>query len=256
MNSASRDLLKIALERGYLEPDVVKSVAREAKIRRVTPERVLLERRILSVRRMERLRSHLRYTLTRRSDKVYGAMIVRKGIVKKRAVVSALKYQKVLFVQERRCVRLGSRLIEKGLITVEQDRQFRLLAKGREVPAEVRRESEASSTQALALDEESALRSGPGNTPPSSYAAIEAALARVDALKALRDDLSTSDTPGYEAPTPDSAAEFENALSMLARRRVGETPNFEESKLKAPVRKSAKRRKKSTGLRKIFDLVA
>jgi hypothetical protein len=251
VNENSRELLKIALDRGYLTAEEVRRVARESKVRRVTPERVLLERRILSVRRMERLRTHLRFKVTRRTDKTYAALAVRSGVVTKRAIRAALKYQKTLFTSERRTMRLGSRLIEQNLITVDEDRRLRSKVRGQEnLPVAVRRGSQASSTQALALDEESALRSQTAAMANANYQAIEAALARVEAIHALRDDLSTSEQAPNHA-SPDSAAEFENALTMLARARVGVTPGYSESGTgpipPKPRRPRKRTKKKSTG---------
>ncbi|MGE0706579.1 MAG: hypothetical protein AB7N76_05810 [Planctomycetota bacterium] len=253
MNSTSRELLKIALDRGYLDADVVRRVAREAKTRRVSPERVLLERRLLSVRRMERLRTHLRYRVTRQGDKAYAAVAARSGLVSLDQLRAALKYQKTLFTTERRCIRVGSRLIEQGLLTVDQDRKLRARshALAASAPARKKGQQDASSTQALPLDEESRLRSRTGDQPPASYAAIEAALARVDAIRALQEDLSTSERslPSEQLATPDSAEEFENALATLARRRVGASPDFHGEE--QPRRRRAK--KKASKLLAIFD---
>ena len=255
MNETSRELLKVALDRGYLEPDVVRLVAREAKVRRVSPERVLLERRILSVRRMERLRSHLRYRVTRRSDKAYAAAALREGLVSKRDLRAALKYQKALFSQDRRCMRVGSRLIERGLISLEDDRRLRAAVRGRvHVPSEVAKGNGASSTQALPLDEESALRSQtPEIQRQTSYHQIEAALARVEAIRALRNDLSTTDQAMTQEAnaTPDSACEVENALVMLARARVSTGAEAAAPSEPRPPRPSRKRKK--SGLAALLD---
>lgn len=257
MNETSRELLKVALDRGYLEPDVVRRVAREAKVRRVSPERVLLERRVLSVRRMERLRSHLRYRVTRRSDKAYAEIALRQGLVSKRDLRAALKYQKTLFAQDRRCMRVGSRLIEKGLISLEDDRRLRAAVRGREhVPSDVAKANGASSTQALPLDEESALRSQtPEIQRQTSYHQIEAALARVEAIRALRDDLSTTDQAMTQemTATPDSACEVENALVMLARARVTTSVGAEAAAPSEPRRPRPSRKRKKSGLAALLD---
>lgn len=244
MNQLSRDLLRIALERGYLEPSVVKQVAKEARSREVLPERILLERRILSVRRLERLRGHLRYTVMRKADQRY-ATVAHKSGVSKKAIKDALKYQKVLFRAERRCVRVGSRLIERGFVSPEIDRRIRAKAKGRDA-RRAARELDPSSTRALPLDDESALRSNPAATP-ATYRAIEAALERVEAIRALQEDLSSSQPCLANDVGPDSAMELENACQVLARRRV-KSAKF-SSETVAPATPAAKRKKrKRSGL--------
>ena len=250
MNQLSRDLLRIALERGYLEPHVVKLVAKEARTRQVLPERILLERRILSVRRLERLRSHLRYTVMRKADQRYATIAYKSGVSKK-AIKDALKYQKTLFRAERRCVRIGSRLIERGFVSPEIDTRIRGKAKSREAREAVR-DQDPSSTRALPLDDESALRSNPAATP-ATYRAIEAALERVEAIRALQDDLSSSQPCLADDVGPDSAMELENACAALARRRA-KSAKF-SSETVEPATAAAKRTKtkrKRSGLAKIF----
>ena len=249
VNETSRDLLRIALDRGYLEPQAVKAIAQEARIRRVSPERILLEKRILSVRRLERLRSHLRYEVVRKADRLYAAVALKCG-VSRTAIEDALRYQKKLFRAERRSIKIGSRLIERGFVSIEGDREIRAKARSCEARAAVKAAPNPSSTQALPLDEESALRSNPvGQASPTSYAQIEAALARVEAIRSLRDDLSTSDkTHLQECASPDSAQEMENAYTMLARQRARSLAPPTEAKA-AP----APRRKKRSALHKIFN---
>lgn len=252
VNETSRDLLRIALDRGYLEPEAVKAIAKEARLRRVSPERILLEKRILSVRRLERLRSHLRYEVVRTSDRVYAAVALKCG-VPRTAIEDALRYQKKLFQAERRSIKIGSRLIERGFVSIESDRKIRAKTRSCEARAAVKAAPSPSSTQALPLDEESALRSNPvGKTTPTSYAQIEAALARVEAIRSLRDDLSTSDkTMLQDRATPDSAQEMENAYSMLARQRARSVASPALEAVAAP-----RTKRKRSALHKIFSLGA
>ncbi|MBL4845118.1 MAG: hypothetical protein JKY65_06315 [Planctomycetes bacterium] len=252
MNELSRDLLRIALDRGYLEPDVVKLVAREARERDVMPERVLLERRILSVRRLERLRSHLRYTVMRRNDQRYATIACKSG-VSKPALKAALKYQKTLFQSERRCVRVGSRLVEQGWVSLEIDRRIRAKAKIHEArKQQASRSNDFAGTHTLPLDDESALRSNPSaDANPPSYAAIEAALARVEAIRALQDDLSTSEPCLAQDVGPDSAMELENACQMLARRRA-KSAKFSSEVVPSASAAAKRKRKKRSSLARIL----
>ena len=80
------------------------------------------------------------------------------------------------------------------------------------------------------------------SAPTPSSRIIDAAVRRVDAIRALEQDLSTSDNVGADA---DSANEIENALTVLARRRLPLPPESAQP---------AKRRKKTTGLMRIFNL--
>jgi hypothetical protein len=258
MDRSSKWLLKIAVERGYLTVEIARRVLRATRERECSAEQILREDSLLSERRIGRLNTHFRYRSMRKSDKLYGLLAVRKDLVSKSQVLTSLSAQKRAFETQRECVRLGSHLIERGLLDVGQDRHLRAEATGNTVPSEVVRavgDDIPSSAATLALDEGSKLGIEIlGST--NSYRMITDAVARVDAIREIRQDLSTSDNVGSDG-TPkargDSANEIESALTMLARQRLGYTP---PAPVRPPKRKSRKRAKKTTGLMKIFRLTA
>jgi hypothetical protein len=104
-----------------------------------------------------------------------------------------------------------------------------------------------SSEATLALHEAS--KTGADAVPDSdtTYRAIDDAVRRVDAIRAIKEDMSTSDNMGSDGTTKrrDSANEIENALTMLARRRNAVATALKPAK---------RRKKKTTGLMRIFNL--
>lgn len=256
MQRSDKALLKIAVERGYLPVDAARQVLRAAKERRTTAERVIRDGKLLSERRMARLNTHYRYRSMRKADKLYGILAIRKDLLTKKQVVKSLKTQKTTFETRRECMRLGSLLIERGLLTVAQDRALRAQASGKALPSEVvRAVSEIPSSAAtLAIHEGSKLGIDVAGTT-NSYNMITDAVARVDAIREIQATLSTSENLGTDGTPPagaDSANEIESALTMLARQRLGfEAPN------PTPVAKKKRRpTKRSTGLMAIFRLTA
>lgn len=218
MERESHSLLQIAVQREYLSEEAAREVGLRARLRRCSAERILLEEGLLSVRRIERLRTHLTFRTMRKNDKRYAELAIKQGWIEVGDAKQGLRHQKRVFAKRRECVRLGSWLIEQDALTVEQDRELRMRVLGRRpsnptVPA-VR--DEASSFEAtIPLHEDSQIKSNAG---PCSYRAIEAALERVEAIRAVQEEMSTSDH--IALASPDSAAEFENACRMLARRRT------------------------------------
>ncbi|RMG18356.1 MAG: hypothetical protein D6731_02275 [Planctomycetota bacterium] len=246
MGRSDRELLRIGVERGYLEAEVAARVRREAERRGRPVESLLLERRLLSARRIRRLRVHVRYRHMRKADKRYAVLAISEGLVSEAQARAGLRHQRRVFERERTCVRLGSVLIDRGLLDVEQDRALRSKLGGRRVPSEAVRKVEGdtpSSAATLALHEQSM---GPRVTA-SSYAQIEEAVRRVEALRAMAQDLSCSDNVGADA---DSANEIENALAVLARRRLGAA---DADAPPSPAQRPRRRvQKKTTGLLRIF----
>ncbi len=259
MQRNQHSLVKIGLERGYLDAASTAGLLEEAHRLGCSADRLLVEREILSPRRIKRLRNHHRYRAMRKVDKVYGALAVRRRIVTRRQVIAALDHQKRHFESHRECIRVGSQLIDGGLLTVEEDRELRASVTGTELPPEV--QGEASSAATIALDEGSR-HSLFTARPSTSYAKIEEAVRRVDSLREIQEDLSTSDNIGVgDSDTPqrarcDSANEIENALTVLARRRLGASYAHEPLRPDPPKRKKRKTKKKSTGLMRIFRIGA
>ena len=241
MERESHNFLRIAIQREYLTPAAADEVKLRARLRRCTVERVLLEDGHLSVRRVERLRTHVTFYTMRKNDKRYAELAVRNGWIDASHAKLGLRHQKRIFSKRRECVRLGSWLIEQDLLDVERDRELRNRVLGRRPSApaiKAVREEQSSSEATIPLHEDSQIKSAAG---PVSYRAIEAALERVEAIRAVQEELSTSDQTGFASP--DSAAEFENACRMLARRRS--TPDL-PVKPEPPKAKRKKRKKTTT----------
>lgn len=250
----SKSLLRIAVARGYLGSRVARRILRAAKIQGCSAERILRDEKILSERRIERLVTHRRYRSMRKADKAYALLAIRREWLTKGQVMTSFKAQRMAFEARRDCVRLGADLIKRGLLTVAQDRSLRAAANGSKLPSEMLRavEDTASSEATLALHEASKTGADAVLPTHTTYRTIDDAVRRVDAIRAIKQDMSTSDnvgTDGSPMARGDSANEIENALTALARRRKDYVPA--ES-----LRPAKRRKKKTTGLMRIFHLAS
>lgn len=211
-------VLAIAIERRYLDPQTAQEVAAEAQRTGRPAEAVLASRGLLSARRVERLALHVRYRSLRKADKAYAKVAARGRTVDEATLAAALDLQRRWFEERRECLRLGAILVKQGRLTVDEDRTIR----SRVAKLSATGSESASQSAAATLLDDSASHGAPqpGKRPPS-YDAIDQAVARVEAVRRAQEDLSASEGTS-DAPAPrDSAAEFENACVMLARRRVG-----------------------------------
>ncbi len=234
--ASSTDLLGIAVERGYLTPEQADQAIAEAAARRCSPEQVLLERRAITVRRLERLRAHQQFRVMRKNDKSYLKLAVRQRWIDGRSAKRVLDQQRRAFESRRLCLRAGALLIEQSLLSNDQDRSLRTALSARQRPiastttrggssGPVAWSTRADSAATLALHESSVTGSDLGASAGPTYRALEAALERVEAIRAIGHDLSTSDPALQEKPPRmDSAEELENACAVLGRRRVGLEP--------------------------------
>jgi hypothetical protein len=125
---ADRKFLKIALERNYLERAQAERLVEAMQARGLPANELAIEFGYLSPRRVHRLQNHLLYRAMRRADKEYASLAERSGILDHAQLQRALHMQKVRFQQSRARVRLGSLLIELGLLDADQDRDLRLRA--------------------------------------------------------------------------------------------------------------------------------
>ncbi len=211
-------VLAIAVERQYLDPRTAQDVAAEALRTGRPAEAVLAARALLSPRRTERLVLHVRYRSLRKADKAYGKVAVRARIVDEPTVSAALDLQRARFEERRELLRLGTILMKQGHVTESEDRTVRARV------AKLSQSESASQSAAATLLDDSASQGAPkqaGRRQPS-YDAIDQAVARVEATRREQAELSTSEDHAGDAPARrDSAAEFENACVMLARRRMG-----------------------------------
>jgi hypothetical protein len=211
-------VLAIAVERRYLDPRTAQEVALEALRTGRPAEAVLSARALLSPRRVERLVLHVRYRSLRKADKAYAKVALRARIVDEATLAVALDLQRTRFEERRECLRLGAILVRQGHLTEGEDRNIRSRV------AKLSASESASQSAAATLLDDSASHGVPqqGKRAPS-YEAIDQAVARVEAVRRAQEDLSVSEAAASDADAPaprDSAAEFENACVMLARRRV------------------------------------
>jgi hypothetical protein len=212
-------LLEIAIERKYLDVAEAGRIAAEARRSGKPVEAVLIDRGALSTRRVERLQLHLRYKSLRRVDKAYGKVAVKGGLVAAKDLEAALELQRRRFEEQRDCLRLGAILVKQGLITLDQDKQVRTRVAKLSASS-----ASGSASGAATLLDDSASQGAGRPVPAPSYERIDEAVGRVEAMRRLQEDLSEScqaeDDTGDVPPPRDSAAEFENACVLLARRRV------------------------------------
>lgn len=238
-------LLEVAVERSYLDPKVAARIADEAERTKTPPERLLIARQHLSPRRIERLQAHVRYKELRRTDKMYARLAVKQRMVSEADATAALAEQKVRFERDRDQVRLGALLVERGHLTNDGDRQLRSkLARASAAEAVSEVGSNQGQSTAVRLEESSCARS-----PVPTYDAIDRVMDKVSALKKLQEDLSRSESPGNPPAGPDSAAEFENAVRMLARARMGI-----EASPTSSTASTSKSTKKTTGERRALKI--
>ncbi|MCW8138545.1 MAG: hypothetical protein KIT58_06545 [Planctomycetota bacterium] len=211
-------VLAVAVDRRYLEPRKAEELAAEARRTGKVPEALLIERGLLSARRVERLVLHVRYRSLRKVDKAYGRMAVKARVVDEATVSAALDLQRRRFEDRRECLRIGAILIKQGHLTQDEDRHIRSRV------AKLSTGDSASQSAAATLLDDSASQGTPRRGLPAvkapSYEAIDEAVARVAAVRKEQAELSESVSQRAEAVTRDSAAEYENACVVLARRRV------------------------------------
>lgn len=240
-------VLAVAVERRYLDVEAAERLAAEARRLNRPAETLLTERGILSARRVERLQLHVRYKSLRKVDKAYAKIAMKGGLVDETTVEAALDLQRKKFENGRDCLRLGAILVKQGRLTEDQDRQVRSKV------AKLSAGESGSASAAATLLDDSASRGTPGSdvelkadsgvAPVPTYEKIDSAVNRVEAVRRVAEDLSESERTGpVDTPiTRDSAAEFENACVMLARRRMGADAAAKPSAVKksGAVKKSA-----------------
>jgi hypothetical protein len=203
------------------------ALATEARRANRPIETLLTERGILSARRVERLQLHVRYKSLRKVDKAYAKVALKGGLVDEATVSAALDLQRRRFEENRECLRLGAILVQQRRLTDALDRQIRSRV------AKLSAAESGSASAAATLLDDSASRGAPGSDVElkgdsdarsvPTYEAIDSAVNRVEAIRRVAEDISESErTLAVDKPlTRDSAAEFENACVLLARRRMG-----------------------------------
>lgn len=211
-------ILAIAVERRYLDLRTAQEVAAELLRTGKPAEAILAARGLLSARRIERLLLHVRYRTLRKVDKAYAKVARLTRIVDEATLATALDLQRRRFEERREVLRLGAILLHQGHVTVDEDRVIRARV------ARISASESASQSAAATLLDDSASHGAPSGRGSPSYDAIDQAVARVEAARRAFEELSVSEAPDEDpadAPASrDSAAEFENACVMLARRRV------------------------------------
>lgn len=227
-------VLAMAVERRYLDPRAAQEVAEEARRSGRPAEAVLSQRDLLSPRRVERLVLHVRYRSLRKVDKAFARVALRARILDDGTLGAALDLQRRRFEERRECLRLGSILVKQGHLTADEDRNIRARV------AKLSAAESASQSAAATLLDDSRSDGAPRLAQQRpTYQAIDGAVARVEALRREQDDLSVSERTDDAPPPGDSAAEFENACVMLARRRVTAPAARSVSKSTGPLRLGA-----------------
>jgi hypothetical protein len=224
-------LLAVAIERRYLDEATAARIADEARRSGKGPEVILVARGLLSERRVERLQLHVRYKSLRKADKAYAKVALHLGVVAQATIDAALDLQRRRFEDSRDCTRLGAILLEKGKLTEEQDRQVR----ARVAKISTSTSTSSNSAAATLMDDSASQGERPKREP--SYELLDEAVARVEAVRKVQEDLSESvPQDGDRKVGRDSAADYEAACVMLARRRVTGAPA--PAKAKSGVNKS------------------
>lgn len=222
-------LLAVAIERRYLDEVTADKIAAEARRTGKGPEAILADRGLLSPRRIERLQLHVRYKTLRKADKAYARVALKQGLVDQATIEGALDVQRRRFEEKRDCLRLGAILLKQGKLTDDQDRQIR----ARVTKASASSSGSSGSAAATLMDDSASQGEKRVEKKEPSYELIDEAVARVEAVRRVQEDLSES-VPEQGAPLGgDSAAEFENACVMLARRRVTGTPPLKSASTKS-----------------------
>ncbi|MEZ6184636.1 MAG: hypothetical protein R3F62_06450 [Planctomycetota bacterium] len=204
-----RAFLRLAVERGYLDPGVAKALSSEATQTGVSAERLAVARGHLSTRRLRRLQAHLRFQSLRRSDKQYARLVLELGWVRKSLLHEALTEQRRRFSATRERVRLGTLLVERGALTVDQDRTLC-----------AQRCEEHDSQQGRAPTVGSSTLTHTFSAHGPSVPQLEAAVHRVEWLRKLSEQMGQSEhPPGAGDWTRDSAAAVEEICLRRAEAR-------------------------------------
>lgn len=240
-------LLAVAIERRYLDEVTADKIAAEARRTGKGPEAVLADRGLLSARRIERLQLHVRYKSLRKADKAYAKVALKGGLVDEAAIEAALDAQRRRFEEKRDCMRLGAIFLKQGKLTDEQDR----LVRSRVAKISASESGSTGSAAATLMDDSASQGEKKTDKKEPSYELIDEAVSRVEAVRKAAEDLSES-VPQQGGPVGrDSAAEFEAACVMLARRRVTGTPPIKSSAKSSTKSGSTKSVSKSTGALRI-----
>lgn len=218
-------LLAVAIERRYLDEATAARIAAESRRTGKGPEVLLVDRGLLSERRVERLQLHVRYKSLRKADKAYAKVAMHLGLVDAASIDAALDAQRRRFEEKRDCLRLGAILVQQGRLADDQDRQIR--ARVAKVSASA---SGSSGSAAATLMDDSASQGERPEKKDPSYELLDEAVARVDAVRKVQEDLSESVPQGGDRRVGrDSAADFEAACVLLARRRMGADASVSKS---------------------------
>ena len=206
---ADQLFLEVGVDRGYLSREQAARVQAEVEETGRPAEQLVEKLGILSRRRVQRLANHVRYRSLRQCDKVYVRTAVRAGLIREADGERALTTQRERFEKGRERIRVGTLLVEWGLVRPEQDR---------ELAARI-------TTEAAARETDSSVGSGSGVAPADSSAvkAVETPRPPARPLEGssragLRESRATPETP--PAALLDSAADYEDACARLARKRV------------------------------------
>ena len=170
-----RAFLKIAVQRKYLSAELAQKLYRKAKQCGHGVEDLALHLKVLTPKRVERIRLHLAYKTTRKEDKSLVQAAVRAKHITAAQGQWVLKKQRAQFEADRTLVRCSDLLLRKGAMTPRELRRLsyridpNVVAESVAVP-----QVEASIAQ----------------TP--SYKEIDAAVSRVERYRKVQAQMSDS----------------------------------------------------------------
>lgn len=217
-----RAFLRLAVDRGYLDPGVAKALCSEATRSGVPAERLAVARGHLSTRRLRRLQAHLRFQSLRRSDKEYARLVLELGWVKKAVLKDALTDQRRRFAESRERIRLGTLLVDAGALSRDQDRT--LCAQRCE-----EHDSQQGRTPSAGTSSLTRTFSAHGPSVPQ----LEAAVHRVEWLRKLSEQVGQSEHPPGDWTRDSAAAVEEICLRRAEARRKAAAPGWQQAATRA-----------------------
>lgn len=212
-----RIFLVVAAERGYLTREQAAQVETEVTRTGKTAEALVQKLGILSSRRVARLLNHVRYRSLRHCDKLYAQAAVAARLIGEAEAEKALHTQRVRFERNRERIRVGTLLLEWGLLRPDQDKDL-----AARVTAEAARQEQAAGSDSgpAGAENDSSLASGRANDTPRETRSRSSAIEKAEPRRRS----SAVEKARIEVEPPaqmmDSAEGYEQACAQVARRRI------------------------------------
>lgn len=213
LDQADRNFLSVAAERGYLTRAQAAQVEAEVERTGKSAEALVEKLGILSRRRIGRLLNHVRYRSLRQCDKLYAQAAVAARLIAPAEAEKALQTQRMRFERTRERIRVGTLLVEWGLLRPEQDKELaaRVTAEAARTPPPA-----GSDSGPAAPENDSSLASGRAFDPPREARSRSSAAGKGEA----RARSSARVEPEPPPQMLDSAEGYEHACAEVARRRI------------------------------------